>query len=204
MYFVCRINEAREKKEKVIDVDGSYLYKKIERLNEAGVKVDPVGHPPIPISGWETVSADNCSEYSNPPIPISGWETVSADNCSEYSNKIPIVTQGKTMLFQVMNVYMHNPVMLFVGTVYVYMSESAGVSAGQGAFRALSRGFQHWSSGRMESMEVNLRHPRYCHVRSSIKPSMKLGLYHLYILLKRVGDNGEVVQATCECAAGYD
>ena len=183
MYFVCRINEAREKKKKVINVDGSYLYKKIERLNEAGVKVDPVGHL---------------------PIPISGWETVSADNYSEYSNKIPIVTQGKTMLFQVMNVYMHNPVMLFVGTVYVYMSESAGVSAGQGAFRALSRGFQHWSSGRMESMEVNLRHPRYCHVRSSIKPSMKLGLYHVYILLKRVGDNGEVVQATCECAAGYD
>ena len=106
--------------------------KKIERLNEAGVKVDLVGHPPIPISGWETVSAENYSEYSN-----------------------KIATQGKTILFQVMNVYMKNPVMLFVGTVYVYMSESAGISAGQGAFRALSRGFQHWSSGRMESMEVN-------------------------------------------------
>ena len=50
MYFVSRINEAREKEE-VIDVDGSYLYKKIERLNEAGVKVDPVGHQPIRISG---------------------------------------------------------------------------------------------------------------------------------------------------------
>ena len=69
--------------------------------------------------------------------------------------------------------------MLFVGTVYVYMSESAGISAGQGAFQALSRRFQHWSSERMESMEVNLRHPHYCNVQSSIKPSMKLGQYLL-------------------------
>ncbi len=89
------------------------------------------------------------------------------------------------------------------GTVYVYMSEGAGASKGQGAFRALSRGFQHWSSGRIERIDVNLRHPHYCHVRCSIKPSMKQGVYHVYLLLQRDGEHGRVLTATCECAAGY-
>ena len=77
-----------------------------------------------------------------------------------------------------------------------------GRAQSHGAFRALTRGFTHWSSGRMERVEVNTCHPEYCHVRASMIPSMKPGLYHVYILLHRDGDLAAVSVATCECAAG--
>jgi len=34
-------------------------------------------------------------------------------------------------------------------------------------------------------------------------PSMKPGLYHVYILLGREGEVATIHAATCECAAGY-
>lgn len=44
------------------------------------------------------------------------------------------------------------------------------------AFRALQRGFNHWSSGRLDHLEVQYKHPVYCHVRCQMTPSMKPGL----------------------------
>jgi hypothetical protein len=82
------------------------------------------------------------------------------------------------------------------------MSEGVG-NKSQGAFRALSRGYTHWASGRVNNIEVNIRHPYYCHIRSTIAPSMKQGSYHLYLLLQREGEHAQIVTATCECAAGY-
>ena len=50
-------------------------------------------------------------------------------------------------------------------------------------FRALSQGFTHWASGRLSVLEINTQHPNYCHVHSTVKPSMKAGTYQVYVLL---------------------
>ena len=70
---IFRIVEAKAKQEKIVDVDGSYLYLKQQKFINSGVSVTPVSHP---------------------PSPILGWETVNAENYKEYGTKIPIVTQG--------------------------------------------------------------------------------------------------------------
>ena len=75
-------------------------------------------------------------------------------------------------------------------------------SNSEGAFRALKRGYTHWASGRLEKIEVNTNHPGYCHVRSTTTPSMKPGMYKVYLLLKHDGPLTSVLQATCQCAAG--
>ena len=76
-----------------------------------------------------------------------------------------------------------------------------GRSVTEGAFRALTRGYTHWASGRMEFMEVNTHNPDYCHIRSNMKPSMKPGLYKVYFLLHKEDGVTSVEVATCECAA---
>ena len=68
-----RIVEAKSNQEKIVNVDGSYLYLKQQKIISSGVSIAPVSHP---------------------PSPLIGWETVIAENYKEYSNKIPIVTQG--------------------------------------------------------------------------------------------------------------
>ena len=64
---------------------------------------------------------------------------------------------------------------LFVGTVYVYLASGArrDLEKQEGTFRALTRGYTHWASGRISQIEVNLENPMYCHVRSTMSPSMK-------------------------------
>ena len=69
--------------------------------------------------------------------------------------------------------------LIIVGDVYVYMAK------GVGAFRALSREYIHWKSGCINNIEVNLKNPNYCHVKCSVKPSMKQGVYHIYLLLQK-------------------
>ena len=89
--------------------------------------------------------------------------------------------------------------------MYTYLAEGVGrkLTEQGGTFRALARGYTHWASGRMEQLEINTKHPEFCHVKCCMKPSMKTGIYHVYILLRRNGDIGCVCAATCECAAGY-
>ena len=55
----------------VIDVDGSYLYRKQQKH---------IGH--------------SVTHFSLPDCPLSGWESVSSENVLEMSNKVPRVTQG--------------------------------------------------------------------------------------------------------------
>ena len=88
--------------------------------------------------------------------------------------------------------------------VYSYLAGHCGRDndQGSGAFRALSRGYIHYASGRLEGIAVNVNHPLYCHVRCSLKPSMKSGIYHVYLLLERDGEVAAICSATCECAAG--
>lgn len=90
-----------------------------------------------------------------------------------------------------------------VGLVYTYLAGHVGRTGDQGAFRALARGYTHWSSGRLEEMDVNTNHPEYCHVRCTMTPSMKSIPYHIYLLLGRDGELATICSATCECAAGY-
>ena len=87
--------------------------------------------------------------------------------------------------------------------MYSYLAGHCGHGGDEGAFRALSRGYIHFASGRIEEIEVNVNHPMYCHVRSILKPSMKSGTYHTYLLLERDCELAIIYSATCECAAGY-
>ena len=88
--------------------------------------------------------------------------------------------------------------MVYIGILYTYLAAGNGRRETHGAFRALQRGYTHWASGRLDRLEVNYRHPEYCHVRCS----MKAGLYHVYLLLGKEGDLAVIKKATCECAAG--
>ncbi len=87
--------------------------------------------------------------------------------------------------------------------MYTYLAGHVGRIGEQGAFRALSRGYTHWASGRVDELQVNTNNPICCHVRSKMKPSMKTGVYNTYIFLAREGDVACIKLATCECAAGY-
>ena len=59
-----RIREAIKNKVKVIDVDGSYLDRKAEALQQSGHKVVPLGFPVPPPTGWVTVNESNYSEIA--------------------------------------------------------------------------------------------------------------------------------------------
>ena len=83
-----------------------------------------------------------------------------------------------------------------------HLAGHIGHTSNQGVFRALTRGYTHWASVRLEEMEVNTKHPHCCHVRCVMKPSMRSGIYHVYILLSREGALPNICSATCECAAG--
>ena len=87
------------------------------------------------------------------------------------------------------------------GLLYTYLAEGVG-NKSVGAFQALKRGFAHWASGHMDHLSVNSAHPRYCHVKCDMTPSMKSGVYHIYILVKDGDLACSIVKATCECAAG--
>ena len=67
-----------------------------------------------------------------------------------------------------------------------------------------ARGFTHWASGHLEHLEININNPSYCHVRSNMKPSMKLASYDVYLLLERTKeDMASIRTTTCQCTAGY-
>lgn len=59
---------------KFIDVDGSYMFRKHQLMEQEGKNVAPLGIP---------------------PPPFSGWEPVTEGNYNDSSVKIPKVTQGK-------------------------------------------------------------------------------------------------------------
>ena len=84
-----------------------------------------------------------------------------------------------------------------------YLAEVTGNhSTGHGAFHALQRGYNHWASGCLSHLEVNCKHPLFCHVQCSTTPSMKSGVYHVYVLLAVEGEVRNIKKATCEYATG--
>ena len=69
-----RIHDAVAEKLPIVDVDGSYLYRKQQALLHSGVQVAPLP-PPAP--------------------PLAGWEVVTDSNVDTVSASIPTVTSGK-------------------------------------------------------------------------------------------------------------
>ena len=92
-------------------------------------------------------------------------------------------------------------IIVTTGLVYMYLAGLVGHMGDQGAFRALARGYTHWASGRLEEIQINTNNPEYCHVQCKIKPSMKVGVYNVYILLGKEGELACIHTATCGCAA---
>ena len=52
------MNQAEQGGTAVVDVDGSYLYRKYVALTEAGEQVSVPGIPPPPLTGWKCVTED--------------------------------------------------------------------------------------------------------------------------------------------------
>lgn len=69
-----RVRKAKQSGVSVIDVDGSYLYRKRQGLIADGKLVAPL---------------------STPSIPLTGWEVVDKNNYREVAKKIPCVTPGE-------------------------------------------------------------------------------------------------------------
>ena len=164
--FVCipityRVRQAKKQGRAVIDVDGSYLYRKQMQLEASGI---------------------TCAPLPLPTFPPLGWTQVSDLNQREIKMSMPL---------------------LYPTTLYEYLAEGVGNVSGKGAFRALTRGYTHWASGRLNKLEVNTRNPMLCFVRCQMRPSMKAGFYNVKMILRK-GDNNVAViaQATCQCAAG--
>ena len=86
-----RIEEAKSQHLPVVDVDGSYLYKK-RQLCDPHLTTLP---PP-------------------PPPPVSGWVTVNESNVSTVSREVPVVTSGM-LLFEPTGHFMNRS---FLAQVY--------------------------------------------------------------------------------------
>jgi len=77
MILSIRIEQVKSGKLPIVDVDGSYLYRKQQGLIASGLSVTPLDAPSPPPSGWEAVTDDNV-ETITPKIPIvtSGMHAV--------------------------------------------------------------------------------------------------------------------------------
>lgn len=70
----CRMKQVEQEGIPVVDVDGSYLYRKYKILTNAGEHVSLPSLPPLP--------------------PISGWIVMTNENYQSLAPTIPPVTQG--------------------------------------------------------------------------------------------------------------
>lgn len=56
-HFSCRVRKSKELD--VVDVDGSYLYRKHQSLQSMGMSVVPLPLPCVSLRGWEQVNEGN-------------------------------------------------------------------------------------------------------------------------------------------------
>ena len=124
-----------------------------------------------------------CAPLPLPHEPPLGWTNVTEENQREVALQIPSV---------------------FPTTLYNYLAEGVGNVSGKGAYRALTRGYIHWSSGRMDRLHINNHNPDFCFVRCWMKPSMKQTVPYKVSLLQKKNATGvtSIARAMCECAAG--
>ena len=103
-----------------------------------------------------------------PEPPLAGWRMLNEKSIPTLSERIPIISNGN---------------------MYQYFSSGEKQST---TFHALYRGYNHWASGRVEKIEVNIN-----------EPSMKTGNYKVNILLRKDSAGyGDIKSACCQCAAG--
>ena len=161
--LLTRIHKAVKDNVEIVDVDGSYLYKKVQQLEPTCMGIAPLDLPTSP--------------------PISGWEIISQSNVVHISQKMPCITNG---------------------LVYTYLSQRTSNDNGESTFLELTRGYTHWKPGCIHAISINIKHPIYCHIQSTMKPSMKPDSYQVWIMLQRDDLGYATVKcATCQCAAGY-
>ena len=90
----------------IVDVDGSYLYKKHHELSHSGVPVPHLDPPSSP--------------------PITGWETVTEKNVGSIATRLSVVTLGMCdLLF--FNLFWHHHYHNYyyyyiIGTLYTYLA----------------------------------------------------------------------------------
>ena len=133
---------------------------------------------------WHQMSKDGMTlePLPTPQLPPTGWEELKLETLSHVVHKIPKVSHG---------------------AMYQYLSDGAGQDGDNKTFRTLYRGYNHWASGRVDSIEVNTYNIYYCFVRCIVTPSMKPGKYKVSLILSREPDGyGRVKTASCQCAAG--
>ena len=70
----CRVRELSKQGAEMVDVDGSYLWRKQQQLNESGIVAENIDLLPSP--------------------PPSGWVTINEANYKELAKDLPIVTSG--------------------------------------------------------------------------------------------------------------
>ena len=68
IYINFRIRDALQQNLDVVDVDGSYLYRKEQQLISQGIRTLPLSLPSVPLTGWEVVTADNYKEKNVPRV----------------------------------------------------------------------------------------------------------------------------------------
>ena len=68
MVLNYRIHEVLKEKLSIVDVDGSYLLRKEQRLVSEGVQTLPLSAPAVPLSGWELLTRDNYKELGIPTV----------------------------------------------------------------------------------------------------------------------------------------
>ena len=169
-----RIRDTKKNNVKVVDVDGSYLYRKRQLLAIHGGDI-------IPSS-----------------VPLSGWEVINEMNRKDMAKRIHTITHGKYHYDILNSDLIHES-----GLMYTYLTSGPGHIGKDGAFRSLERGYNLWSSGRLTHLELNSCHPLFCHIRCKMTRSMKQSLYGVYILLRNNAGLGKVEVASCGCAAEY-
>ena len=72
---ISRINQAEEEGISVVDVDGSYIYRKYQCLVESGENVTQPNHPGPPPSGWKVVNKNTYKDLI-PSIPLVTTGTI--------------------------------------------------------------------------------------------------------------------------------
>ena len=58
-YTACRVQQAKREDTPIVDIDGSYAYKKFKGLVKEGKHVVMPSHPSPPLSGWRAVNKDS-------------------------------------------------------------------------------------------------------------------------------------------------
>ena len=94
---------------------------------------------------WHHLSQEgvDLEPLSIPQPPLTGWEALEPETLSRTATKIPKVSHG---------------------TMYQYLSKRVGHDSDSKTFRALYRGYNHWTSGRVDKIEVNYQNLYYCFV----------------------------------------